>query len=114
MISTEDIARICRAANRELQIAQGDPDPSPPWEEMEDWARQAVFASVETARKVKLPEELHEHWCRRREAQGWRFGPVYDVERKTHPLLVPFSELTEGQLERDRLFLAIVGALSVR
>src|SRR5271157_5190917 len=36
-VTAEDIARVVHAANRELQIIQGDPAPSPPWEEAPDY-----------------------------------------------------------------------------
>lgn len=46
------------------------------------------------------PEVLHEDWVRAYEAMGWVYGPVRDVEARTHPDMVPYSEL--GQLERDK------------
>jgi hypothetical protein len=37
---------------------------------------------------------------------------VKDAELKTHPCLVPFEELPKFQQQKDRLFRAIVKALT--
>lgn len=62
---------------------------------------------------VKLPEELlplieqmaknvHEVWAESRLAQGWTYGEQRNDERKTHPCLVPYEELPEGEKAYDR------------
>lgn len=67
---------------------------------------------VDTA-DIQLPEELeplaeemaknvHEVWAETRIRQGWRYGRLRDDEKKTHPCLVPYSELPEEEKEYDR------------
>jgi hypothetical protein len=62
---------------------------------------------------VKLPREIreltellaknaHENWARQRIAEGWRWGPQRDDERKHHPMLVPYEQLPESEKEYDR------------
>ncbi len=62
---------------------------------------------------IKLPEELeqlgenlarntHEVWARQRLKDGWVYGEFRDGERKTHPDLIPFEELSEEEKEYDR------------
>ena len=34
--------------------------------------------------------------------EGWTFGEVKDVNRKTTPLLVPYDELPESEKDYDR------------
>lgn len=46
------------------------------------------------------PEELHGGWMQAYIAMGWTYGDTYDKDAKTHPDLVPYSQL--GQLERDK------------
>ncbi len=46
------------------------------------------------------PEKLHDDWVEAYRAMGWVFGEVRDPVEKTHPDMVPYSEL--GQLERDK------------
>jgi hypothetical protein len=35
-------------------------------------------------------------------AEGWRYGPERNDERKEHPCLVPYNELSESEKEYDR------------
>ena len=62
---------------------------------------------------VTVPEELmelveemsrnvHEVWAKSRMDQGWTWGKQRDDERKTHPDLVPYDELTEVEKDYDR------------
>ena len=113
-VTAEDIARVVHAANRELQIVQGDPVPSPPWDEAPDYqAREATAGVREVMRNPDLTaEQSHELWVDRMRADGWTYGEVKNPERKTHPTLLPFTELPAEQQLKDRLFIAIVRALS--
>lgn len=37
-------------------------------------------------------------------ADGWKYGPNKDFERKEHPCLVPYNELPEIQQRKDAVF----------
>jgi DNA-binding transcriptional MerR regulator len=113
-VTAEDIARVVHAANRELQIVQGDPVPSLPWDEALDYqVREATAGVREVIRNPGLTaEQSHEMWMARMRADGWVYGEVKDPVRKTHPTMLQFSELPEGQQLKDRLFIAIVRALA--
>jgi class 3 adenylate cyclase len=54
----------------------------------------------------QLMEELarhnHEVWARSRMREGWTPGPRRDDVAKTHPDLVPYEHLSEGEKEYDR------------
>lgn len=50
----------------------------------------------------QLAENAHDHWARRRIADGWTFGPVRDDAARKHPNLVPYRELTEAEKDYDR------------
>ncbi len=50
----------------------------------------------------RLARNNHDHWARKRIDEGWRYGPARNDERKEHPDLVPYEELTEGEREYDR------------
>ncbi len=54
------------------------------------------------------PEAAHDSWWRAYEEMGWVYGPVRDVEAKTHPDMVPFSELEQREQDKDAVFLALV------
>lgn len=63
--------------------------------------------------KVMIPEELlplieemaknvHEVWAQNRIKDGWRYGPVRDDVKKTHPCLIPYEDLSENEKDYDR------------
>jgi DNA-binding transcriptional MerR regulator len=110
----EDIASVIHDANRRLQIIQGDPRPSPLWDEAPEYqVRESTQSVVEAlADPGRTPEQNHQGWLERLVADGWTRGEVKDAAAKTHPDLVPFGELPEHEKQKDRLFIAIVRALA--
>jgi hypothetical protein len=42
-----------------------------------------------------LAEQEHNSWKEEREKGGWSFGPVKDAEKKTNPLLVEYTKVTD-------------------
>ena len=50
----------------------------------------------------KLAENTHDVWARGRLDEGWTDGKTLDRDKKTHPLLVPYGELTESEKDYDR------------
>jgi hypothetical protein len=50
----------------------------------------------------ELARAEHERWCDDLMGEGWRYGPVKDSERRVHPSLVPWSELSEEERDKDR------------
>lgn len=108
----EDVARIAHEANRAVQLVAGDPNPSPHWDTAPTWQRESAVEGVRKALAGATAEGLHQSWCESKVKDGWNFGPVKDAEAKTHPCLVQYSELPEGQKAKDHLFGAIVNALA--
>jgi hypothetical protein len=108
----EQIARVCHESNRALQAVQGDPAPSPAWDEAPEWQRASAIEGVAKAIAGATPEQLHESWVESKRADGWTYGEVKDADTKTHPCLVPYDELPEGQRVKDLVFARIVAALA--
>lgn len=50
----------------------------------------------------KLAENTHEVWAAGKLAEGWKYGDKLDRDSKTHPLLVPYGELSESDKDYDR------------
>ena len=50
----------------------------------------------------KLAENVHEMWALGRINDGWRYGEKRDDAAKTHPCLVPYSQLPDSEREYDR------------
>src|SRR5947207_15802203 len=49
-----------------------------------------------------LARNTHEVWSSQRLAEGWRYGPERDDQKKEHPGLVPYEQLSESEREYDR------------
>ncbi len=104
----EDIARVVHEANRGLQYVQGGAHPSDPWDVTPAGIREVTIAGVRAAREGAGPQESHEKWCQGKRHQGWHYGPVKDEQARTHPCLVPYADLPDGQKLKDDIFIAIV------
>ena len=111
-MTPEEIARVCHEANRALQIIQADPAPSPEWDDAPEWQRASAVEGVEKALAGETPEQLHQSWCDFKAADGWTYGETKDADQKSHPCLVPYSELPADQRIKDDLFQAIVRSLA--
>ena len=57
------------------------------------------------------PRESHEGWLREKEANGWKYGPEKDPEKKEHPCFVPYDALPAAQKEKDAIFVTVVRAV---
>jgi hypothetical protein len=49
-----------------------------------------------------LAQIEHERWMSDLRGDGWRRGLVKDAAKREHPLLVPWSELSEEDRDKDR------------
>ncbi len=107
----EDVARICHETNRVYCQTIGD-NSQPLWFDAPEWQRDSAMNGVKfkIAKPDSSPEESHENWLKQKENEGWSYGPVKDVEKKTHPCFVPYGELPVEQRLKDRLFQNIVTA----
>lgn len=105
------IAQVCHEANRAVQVIANDPNINQAWpivsEEMRESAREGVRAVLEADR---TPAEMHALWSESKLLSGWVYGPVKDEMAKTHPCLVPYEDLDEGQRLKDRVFIHIITA----
>jgi hypothetical protein len=113
-MKVEDIAAICHDANRTLCLLQGDFS-QVAWPSAPDWQKKSAIAGVEFHLRQHVrpvpPSASHESWLREKEADGWKYGPVKDADKKEHPCFVPYDELPPEQKAKDYLFGAIVSAL---
>lgn len=108
-----EVARITHEANRALCVAQGDTS-QVPWDEAPEWQRESAMAGVAHVvdNRDAGPAASHESWLAQKKADGWKYGPVKDVERKEHPCFRPYAELPEDQRLKDVLFIAVVKAVT--
>lgn len=69
--------------------------------EMPPGAPPALF-EFDDDQVALLAEMEHGRWVVDRLLNGWTFGEERDNEKKTRPQLIPWSELPEGEKEKDR------------
>jgi hypothetical protein len=111
-MTPEEIARVAHEANRAVTQIVQDVPVQPSWDEIDPDMRASCIKGV--AFGIEHPattaEEMHEEWCKERRAQGWVLGDVKDPEKKTHPALRPYHELSLGTRQKDVVFRAIIQA----
>lgn len=112
MLTPEQIAAVCHDANRRYCIALGDTT-QPVWEEAPEWQRQSAINGVQFHIDNRFAHGIdsHENWMREKLANGWKYGPVKDPERKEHPCLMPYHELPLDQRIKDSIFVGVVRAI---
>ena len=107
--SPEQIAAVAHEVNRAYCHSIGD-DSQPAWNDAPDWQQKSAIAGVEyhLENPSASPEDSHISWLKVKEADGWKYGPVKDPEKKEHPCYVPYKELPKEQQAKDYLFSAVV------
>jgi len=108
----EEIARICHEVNRGYCHSIGD-DSQLAWEDAPKWQRESAINGVKF--HINNPSASasasHESWLAEKKANGWKYGPVKDADKKEHPCYVPFYELPKEQQLKDHLFKTTVRVL---
>lgn len=80
------------------------------WSEREQPFREQFLKVIERQcgeQNSKSPEELHRSWMQSYFTMGWIYGEKYDREKKTHPDLVPYSELGQLRWDKDAVFVVL-------
>lgn len=101
-------ARFAHEINRAYCVSIGD-ESHVPWERAPDWQRNSCMLGMEARflHPSMTPEESHYNWCTHKFSEGWRYGEKKDPELKTHPALVPYTDLPQEQRTKDFLFKAV-------
>lgn len=103
------IAMLCHSINAAYCLSQGD-DSQPSWGDAPDDQKKSIEYGVQLhlENPETTPEQSHESWLSQKEAEGWKYGEVKDVELKEHPCFRPYDELPVEQKAKDYLFKAMV------
>jgi len=106
----EKASRAAQEANFQLCVAIGDP--ADHWDDAPEILKQSVRTGVMgiIANPSITSEESHQKWLDYKRAEGWKYGPVKDVEKKEHPCFLPYSQLPINQRLKDHLFGIVVRA----
>lgn len=105
----EGIAKLAHEANKQYCESIGDTS-QPTWEEAPEWQKQSAINGVKhvLANPDAKPEDSHKSWLKEKQADGWKYGPVKDPQKKEHPCFVPYAELPKEQQAKDFIFLDTV------
>jgi hypothetical protein len=103
------VAAIAHNVNRAFCQSIGD-NSQPLWDDAPEWQQRSAIDGVNAIVQgvVTTPEQSHQNWSKHKISEGWVYGPVKDADAKTHPCLVPYSELPPEQRVKDDLFYAVV------
>jgi hypothetical protein len=103
------IARMLHVVTNALKEANNEPV-LPDWdqldEENKEFSRESVVSIL--SGEVTTAEQEHNRWAASKMAAGWVYGPVRDNDRKIHPMLVGFHDLSAIQQAKDLVRFAIV------
>lgn len=112
-MTPQQIAEVCHETIRAYCATLGDFS-QPAWKDAQDWQKQSSLEGVlfRLANPNAPHSSQHDQWMQDKLNNGWKYGPVKDVNKKEHPCLVPFPALPETQQLKDTLFTAVVKALS--
>jgi hypothetical protein len=103
-------AQHAHQGNRLWCAAHNHP-PIPAWEDATEQDRESTRIGVRGVLAGNTPRDSHASWLRTRKEQGWVYGEVKDVEKKTHPCLVPYEDLPPDQRAKDTMFVHSVRAV---
>ncbi len=108
----EATARTCHEVNRAYCESQGDQSQAP-WWDAPQWQKDSAIAGVRfiLENPDAKPSDSHESWLEQKRADGWKYGPVKDPDKKEHPCFVPYDELPPAQKAKDYIFCALVRQL---
>ena len=87
---------------------------SPRWEECTEEVRQSIMNGVEFVLENRQTSyrDTHKNWVKFKEEHGWKFGKRFNLEKKEHPNLVGYGDLSTEEKAKDYLFKNIVLGLA--
>lgn len=111
-ITLDFIAELAHTTTAQYAKQMGD-NSHLSWAESPEWVRESAKAGA--AFHILNPDasakDTHEHWLQQKQEEGWSCGPLKDSERKTHPCMVPYEELSTEHRIKDHLFKAVVDSI---
>ena len=99
------LAARAHEANRILSAAIGE-TVQPVWKDAPEEQRDGIVKGVRFLydNPGTSPASLHTNWLKDKLANGWRWGHTKSADKKEHPNMVPYEELSREQQMKDYLF----------
>lgn len=109
--SKEQIAKTCHEVNRVYCESIKDYS-QPKWEDAPDWQKESIMNGVEFHLNNDVsPEDSHNNWMHEKLKDGWVYGVEKNPEKKEHPCMMNYYDLSFSQRFKDILFKTIVDSL---
>ncbi len=104
------IAEIAEDAIDRYRVLIGET--SKPWAERPDAYKKNCADGVRLIFENTgiTAETVHALWVSSRAKEGWVYGPVQDLDAKTHPMMCDWDDVPDAQRRKDELFINIVRA----
>ena len=80
----------------QILLGEEDRDGADSWEKA-----AAKYRTLSEEEKDRCRRIEHERWMRFHLLNNWQYGPVRDNERRIHPLILPFDELSQADQAKD-------------
>ena len=111
-MTKEQIAQVAHEVNRAYCIAIGD-NSQLVWQEAPQWQKDSAILGVtfHMEHPDAGPDASHNSWMQQKIETGWQYGEVKDEVKKTHPCIMPFTQLPKEQKAKDYLFRQVVHSL---
>jgi hypothetical protein len=107
------IAQVIHEAVRAWQKANHE-KASPSWNRAPQWMKDSSREAVlwRLANPNAPASAQHDQWMSQKQAAGWVFGKKKSGSKKTHPMMIPYSDLPESERRKDALVGGVIDALT--
>jgi hypothetical protein len=111
-MTLEQIAKVAHEVNAAFCTSIGDNSQSS-WEEAPDWQKSSAINGVKfhLENPNATPSHSHDSWLKQKKEEGWKYGPIKNINTKEHPCFLPYEELPTEQKSKDYLFKQIIHSL---
>jgi hypothetical protein len=85
----------------------------PSWENLTVEHRTSTISDVLGVlnNTIKTPKDKHNAWLTHKRNAGWTWGTTKNAERKTHPSMIPYDDISMAEQTKDSLFFAVVDSM---
>lgn len=103
------LSRIVHEANKAFCESLGDTSQKP-WNEAPGYNHTSAMAGIKAVwdNPGITPAQIHDVWMDQKIADGWSYGETKDKEKKTHPSIIPYDQLSDCEKYKDYLVIYTV------
>lgn len=108
MIGIEQAAKAAHNAIKRYCEDNGD-NSIDDWEKANDNIKQSAIDGVKylMANPHASSKDMHDNWVKFKKKDGWVYGETKDTEKKTHPSITDYKNLSAIERKKDEMFIAV-------